>query len=594
MSISKTRQPAGRKQGRKEKAARRISSPQENQRQTPPRTLELVLNMGPTLFAYVDADYRFRWVNQAIERWFRQSSENIRGRYLQEFLGEAAWQMVQPYVGRVLGGETLTFEQQLPLPQGDLRWVRATYTPDWDAEGHIFGFIVHAIDIGDLKQSEENLRREQAFSESAINSMPGIFYLFDRAGKFLRWNRNFEQVSEYSAQEIATMNPLDFFVGEDKGVIANAINDAFTAGQAGVEANFVSKSGQRIPYYFVGMKIFLGETPYLIGSGIDLSRRKEAEETQRATLNILEDFDDERAKLQLIQQATLNILEDFDEERQNFQLVQKATLNLLEDMHEERNQLDLIQRALLNMLEDIEVERTRAEQARVLLETVNKELEAFSYSVSHDLRAPLRAISGYAQAVVEDYEPRLDEEGKQFLGLIQHNAHKMGQLIDDLLTFSRLGRQQMSESQIDMDGMVRAMFAELAALAPDRNISLTVLAVPPAHGDQAMIRQVVVNLIANAIKFTRTREQALIEFGYLPEEGAYYVKDNGVGFDMLYVGKLFGVFQRLHAQSEFEGTGVGLALVYRIITRHGGRVWATGQEQQGASFFFTLPEREVV
>lgn len=321
-------------------------------------------------------------------------------------------------------------------------------------------------------------------------------------------------------------------------------------------------------------------------------RLQTLEETQRATLNILEDFEEEKVKLKRVQQATMNLLEDFDEERSNFHRVQKATLNLLEDMNAERNRLGETQRALLNMLEDIELERNKVEQSKALLEAVNKELEAFSYSVSHDLRAPLRAISGFAQAVVEDYAPRLDEEGKRYLGLIQKNAHKMGQLIDDLLTFSRLGRQQMIATRVDMEALAKTVFEELAAQAPGRDIEFTIHPAPPVYGDQAMIRQVLANLFGNAIKFTRTREKASIEFGYQPElrKGAYYVKDNGVGFDMQYGGKLFGVFQRLHAATEFEGTGVGLALVYRIITRHGGEVWAEGQVDRGAKFYFTLQE----
>lgn len=303
----------------------------------------------------------------------------------------------------------------------------------------------------------------------------------------------------------------------------------------------------------------------------------------------------ERLKtLEDAQRATLNVLEDFDDERRKYQLIQKATLNLLEDMDEERNKLGDTQRALLNMLEDIEVERIKVEGAKSLIESANKELEAFSYSVSHDLRAPLRAISGFSQAVMEDYAPRLDDEGKRYLGLIQENAHRMGRLIDDLLTFSRLGRQQMSESEIDMEALAKSVFDELRAQEPDRKIKFTIRSAPPVFGDAPMIRQVLANLLSNAVKFTRTREKASIEFGYFPElgEGAYYVKDNGVGFDMQYVGKLFGVFQRLHSISEFEGTGVGLALVNRIVARHGGRAWAEGKVNQGATLYFTLPQRQ--
>ncbi len=337
------------------------------------------------------------------------------------------------------------------------------------------------------------------------------------------------------------------------------------------------------------------EAAFPVSESADLNQRlRTLEETQRATLNLLEDFDEEKAKLTRLQQATLNLLEDFDEERRNSQLIQKATVNLLEDMHEEQGKLADTQRALMNMLEDIEAERAEVGQAKSLLETVNKELEAFSYSVSHDLRAPLRAISGFVEALLEDCAPRLDAEGRRYLGLIQDNAHQMGQLIDDLLAFSRLSRQEMNETRIDMGGLARAVFDDLARLTPERQLALRVGSVPPAQGDPSLVRQVLVNLLANAIKFTKTKAQASVEFGYLPAlgGGAYYVKDNGVGFDMQYVNKLFGVFQRLHAVTEFEGTGVGLALVQRIITRHRGQVWAEGAVGQGATFYFTLPKGE--
>ncbi len=327
----------------------------------------------------------------------------------------------------------------------------------------------------------------------------------------------------------------------------------------------------------------------------DAERAKHVQ-VQQATLNILEDFDAERAKLVRAQQAMLNILEDFDEERHNLQRVQKATLNLMEDMHEEHAWLERTQRALLNMLEDIEVERARAEAAGTQLQAVNRELEAFSYSVSHDLRAPLRAVSGFAKAVMEDYAPRLDAEGQELLQLIDESADKMGQLIDDLLAFSRLGRQSLSARPVNLSALARAVFRQLAPQAAGRQIKLIAHAAPPALGDPAMLRQMLINLLSNAIKFTRPRPKARIEFGYRPEleHGAYYVKDNGVGFDMQYVGNLFGVFQRLHAVTEFEGTGVGLALVYRIVTRHGGRVWAEGKVNQGATFYFTLPTQEAL
>ncbi|MEK7700065.1 MAG: PAS domain S-box protein [Planctomycetota bacterium] len=232
----------------------------------------------------------------------------------------------------------------------------------------------------------------------------------------------------------------------------------------------------------------------------------------------------------------------------------------------------------------------RVRERTAQLEASNKELESFSYSVSHDLRSPLRAIDGFSRMLLDDYADRLDAEGNRRLDVIRDSAQKMGQLIDDLLAFSRMGRREMTHSDIDMAGLARAVYEELRTATPERMLQFTVNTLPPARGDQSMIRQVFANLLSNAVKFTRPRESAIVEVGGRAEEreNVYYVMDNGVGFDMQYVNKLFGVFMRLHSVEEFEGTGVGLALVQRIIHRHGGRVWAEGKVNEGATFYFTL------
>ncbi len=234
-------------------------------------------------------------------------------------------------------------------------------------------------------------------------------------------------------------------------------------------------------------------------------------------------------------------------------------------------------------LEELVKERTGA------LEAVNKDLEGFAYSVSHDLRTPLRAIDGFSNLLLKQYPDKLDDEGKRYLNVVRDSTRKMAQLIDDILAFSRMGRLGMTISEVDMGALARAMFDELKP--GDRNFTAEIKPLPSCRGDQAMLRQVWINLLGNAIKFTRGKAPAVIEVGARTEgaERIYYVRDNGAGFDMQYAEKLFGVFQRLHGVEEFEGTGIGLAIVKRIIARHGGRVWAEGKVNEGATFYFTLP-----
>jgi signal transduction histidine kinase len=242
-------------------------------------------------------------------------------------------------------------------------------------------------------------------------------------------------------------------------------------------------------------------------------------------------------------------------------------------------------RALNQALEQRVAERTSA------LEQANKELESFAYSVSHDLRAPLRHIDGFLALLKESVEPALDDQSLHYMSTIADAARRMSTLIDDLLAFSRMGRQEMSKTSVDLNALVADVIRGLAPEAAGRNIDWRIADLPVVTGDLAMLRVVLFNLISNALKYSSKRPQARIEIGTLPsEEGetVVFVRDNGAGFDMRFKDKLFGVFQRLHRVDEFEGTGIGLANVARIIARHGGRVWAQGQIDQGATFYFSL------
>jgi len=237
--------------------------------------------------------------------------------------------------------------------------------------------------------------------------------------------------------------------------------------------------------------------------------------------------------------------------------------------------------------EDLE---RRVAQRTAELRAANKELESFSYSVAHDLRAPLRAVDGFSDALMEDYGPQLPEQAREYLQTIRRGAQRMGALIDDLLAFSRLNRQALTKQTVDMELLVHGVLEDVLPGAKERTIEIVNGTLPAANGDPTLLRQVWANLLSNAIKYSRYVQQARIEIGALAEEkkNVYYVRDNGAGFDMKYADKLFGVFQRLHRAEEFEGTGIGLAIVQRVVHRHGGRVWAEAKVNQGATFYFTL------
>ena len=353
--------------------------------------------------------------------------------------------------------------------------------------------------------------------------------------------------------------------------------------------------------------------------------RDATHDTPRALLNILEDLTAEQTDFEGGQRALLNILEDSEAEKWNLAGAQRAFLNILEDSEAEKLSMEGAQRAVLNILEDFDTEKSKVEVAnRQLQEQIeerqraeqeikklneeleqrvtertaelaasNKELEAFAYSVSHDLRAPLRHMDGFLALLVKQSSGRLNDAGSRYLDKVTAASRTMGILIDDLLQFSRMGRNEISKKAVSLGRLVEEIRQEFEAETAGRTVRWEFGPLPEVVADPAMLRLVMTNLISNALKFTRPRAQARIEIGSGAgerSEDVIFVKDNGVGFDAQYVGKLFNVFQRLHPSDEFEGTGIGLANVRRIIERHGGRVWAEGAEDGGAAFYFSLPK----
>jgi hypothetical protein len=267
------------------------------------------------------------------------------------------------------------------------------------------------------------------------------------------------------------------------------------------------------------------------------------------------------------------------------------------ELHRKTMLLEAANRQLIAAHEELRKVNKDLERQTRALEAANKELEAFSYSVSHDLRTPLRHIDGFMELLEKHGYEGLDDEGRRYLKKISKSAKQMGTLIDELLAFSRMGRAELRWTTVNLGRLVRDVLDDLQQDTDGRNIAWTIGSLPEVLGDPSMLRQALINLIENAVKYTRPREQARIEIGCdpgVPNETVIFVRDNGVGFDMQHADKLFSVFQRLHSASKFEGTGIGLANVYRIIARHGGHAWAKGKVDEGATFYFSLPKSDVV
>lgn len=301
-------------------------------------------------------------------------------------------------------------------------------------------------------------------------------------------------------------------------------------------------------------------------------------------------------------QCRASFLATFPEDFENYKIAGQVNDLEFEFLRKDKTTFPVIVSSLLTFNDKGEFtgsrttvsDNTQRKKAEDKVKLLNQELEAFTYSVSHDLRAPLRSIVGYTQIIIEDYQDKLDDEGKRIAQIVVNSANRMGQLIDELLDFSRLGRKELLHVRVDMHALVKNMLQEMQEHEGDRELSVELKPLDSSKADSSMIRQVWENLLSNAFKYTRKKEAAQIEIGSYRDDKqiCYYVRDNGAGFDMEYADKLFGVFQRLHKAEEFEGIGVGLALVKTIIKRHGGYVWGEGKINEGATFYFTIPTEE--
>ena len=508
-------------------------------------------------------------------------------------------------------------------------------------------FIALEREVGERRRAEEQAARSEARLQAIFDHSPAIIYVQDRDGRIQLISRRFEEVFHRNAKEMIGKSAHDLFSREIADALrANQLRVLEGGAPLTFEETVPLHDG---PHTYLNTRFPMrdadGSIYALGGVSIDITERKRAEEEARRVQAFLDSvvenlpnmiFVKEAGKLRFVRfnRAGEELLGHPRETllgKNDYDLFPKEQADFFtskdREVLESRNLLDIPEEPvltkngrrrflhtkkvplfdekgrpeyLLGISEDITEHKQAREQIENLnralelraaqLEAANNEMEAFSYSVSHDLRAPLRSIDGFSQALLEDCAERLDERGKEHLQRVRAATQRMGQLIDDLLGLSRLSRAEMRRERVNLGGLAKRIAEELQRSDPARQVAFSISEEAVAEGDARLLSVALENLLRNAWKFTRNRPLAHIDFGTERHNGgrAFYVRDDGEGFDMRYADKLFGAFQRLHSSKDFEGTGIGLATVARIVHRHGGRVWAEGSVGSGATFHFTI------
>jgi PAS domain S-box-containing protein len=737
--------------------------------------LRLITNAVPVLISYVDSQQRYRFNNRRYEEWFGRPATEVYGKHLREVLGELAYEKLCPYVEAVLSGQEVTFESEIPYRDAGVRYISATYVPQFDEVGIVDGFVALVSDISDRKRAEEALRTSQALFESFMSHSPVTAFIKDEEGRYIYVNRLLERLfhrkladwvgktdfdlfpqevaNPWRENDLTVLNtgqtlkiletaPLDdgehyymsfkfplpnisgqrlvggmaldisdrkrledelrqsearfrclvesniigVFFPDLEGNILDA-NDAFlqmlgytrqellrkdvnwramtppeyrqldeqkieelkTSGICSpFEKEYIRQNGSRIPVV-VGAALVEDSKLNTVAFALDLTEQKQAESALRESEERFRHMAD-TAPVLIWMSGTDKLCNYFNKGWLDFTgrtMEQELGNGWSEGIHPDDFQycIDTYMKAFdthqefrmeyrlrrfdgqyrwvfdsgiprftpdgsflgyigscidINDRKQAEAEirklntslEQRVKERTTQLEAANKELESFSYSVSHDLRAPLRHISGFVDLLQKHAAATLDETSLRYLNIITQTTKNAGKLIDDLLSFSRIGRTEMRYTTVNMTELVKDVKRNMEQETRGRTIGWQIEELPQVQGDPSLLRLVLHNLMENALKYTSKRDRTEITIGCTEcdREFVFFIRDNGVGFDMRYVHKLFGVFQRLHSTQEFDGTGIGLANVRRIIQRHGGQTWAEGVVEQGAIFYFSLPK----
>jgi PAS domain S-box-containing protein len=598
-----------------------------------------------------DGEWRVLLWNRGAERMFGWTAAEVIGQLADTLhMRGLAPEYIEQYRAELRTGRSVKMTGLRVRKDGSELHVDSHVTPMLDAAGRYVGAFGTVRDVTPLIDSERALRLSEEKFAKAFHANPD-FTMISRLsdGRIIEANEGFEKLLGIGAAEAVgqmTVANLHMWADpEDRDRMVRLLEEKGRVRD--LPAIFVRRGGEHRGVLISAIVIDVAGEPHIIGTARDVTEQRLAAESLKAseerfakafryspnyiTLTeletgrflaanrVFEDLTGYTAQ-EVMGQTSIGLGLWVDASRRREMVAKVRAVGsvrgfpyLLRTKSGELRDCQLSAvgieiggiEGLIAMVRDV-TEQKRAEEAiRQLNETLEgrvrartaeleealKELNSFSYSISHDLRAPLRGIAGYAKVLEEDYAGLLDVEGRRLLDRIAHNAIRMGDLIDDMLDFSRIARAELKRARVDMTTLAREVFNDNGESGAGRHIDFRLAALPEVSGDRSMLQQVWANLLGNAVKFTRGREPAIIEVGADVSEGEirFHVRDNGAGFDMQYADKLFQTFQRLHRDDHIEGTGVGLAIVSRIVQRHGGRVWAEGEPDKGATFHFSLP-----
>ncbi len=511
----------------------------------------------------IDGNLRTTYVNKVMAGMLGYGVEEMTGRPVFDFMDEEQRKVAEVNMEKRRKGVAEQLDFRFRRKDGTFVWTLLSSAPVFDKEGRFAGVLAMVRDISKRKLADEALMRSEASLANAQRIARIGNWEWDIVNNELHWSDEIYRIFGVAPREFGATH--DAFLGyvhpDDREFVRRSVDDALHGRKPYSIDHRIVQPDHTVKFvHEQGETVFdeAGKPLKMYGTAQDVTELKLAEKELLKYRDRLEE-----------------IVEDRTAELRNVNLRLEQEINVRKKAEEEIKKLN-----------------RELEEKVLQLENINRELEAFDYSLAHDLGAPLRVIDGFSRLLLKHYSGRVDSEGRHFIETIRENTLKMDRFILDLLNLARLGRREIRFSEIDMRELAKSVFEELRQTAKERTIDFRVTELPPAKGERTLLKQVFANLLSNAIKFTGPREIAVIEVGGRAEENEkiYYVKDNGVGFDMAHRDRLFKVFKRLHTEREFEGTGAGLAIVKRIIERHGGKVWAEGRVDEGATFYFAIPE----